>query len=227
MLSKESPAKTSLTRISKSTDGHIPSDLRKVPAVVKSEPLDEDEGLHYLPSPRMEKSKKKSMIRNPTPIEISSDESEAPTPRAKLAKSDNTFISDKLKKMYVQCTLYPVFFFLILEVSAPSTPRGKNKGKSAMHLSSPAVISGGESDTPVQKAKPAKGDDPFSSSEDKKLYVIFVFARFPSFPTAAQLLFFFVLLFVSARLLLALALTGTSTLCLFEPLFLPFFQCFS
>ena len=169
MLSTESPAKTSLVRISKSTKGCTPRTLDSSQApVVKSEPLDEDEVLQNLNSSSMKKGKQNPAIRFSSPVVISSDESEAPTPKAKLVKSD-IVSSDKLKKMYVLFVLSIAFCYLISEVSAPSTPSAKGKGKSAKRLSSPLVISSGESDAPVHKAKPVKGDNPFSSNKHKNL----------------------------------------------------------
>lgn len=59
--------------------------------------------------------------------------------------------------------------FLMSEFSAPSTPRTKGKGKSAVQLSSPVAISNAESDTPGRSDKPAKGDNS-SSGNQKTMY---------------------------------------------------------
>jgi hypothetical protein len=97
-LSKQSPSKTTLTRISKSTGGRIPHSPDSSQAlVVKSEHLDEDEDrLQYLPTPIMKKGKGNLGTRISSPVVISSDESNAPTPKAKakakLAKSDSPIV---------------------------------------------------------------------------------------------------------------------------------------
>ena len=109
-LSKRSPNKTSLVKISKSTGGddlRLPDPSQAPRATIKPEPLDEDENTRRLRSAGMKKSKEKPVVRNTSPIVISSDESDAPTPRAG-AKSA-TFISDNRKKRYVRYSIYFCF----------------------------------------------------------------------------------------------------------------------
>ena len=171
-LSKQSPTKTSLVKISKTASGRAPRPPGSNQApTVKSEPLNEDEGLRHLHSPGMKKSKK---VRNSSPIVVSSDESNAPTPRARakpaatVVKIDNAF-SDKLKKRYVRYSgiLSISFSFLMLELSAPSTPRTKIGGKASSHV----ILSSDESDPSTPRAKIAKNDNAFSSDRLKKGYV--------------------------------------------------------
>ena len=111
MFSKQSPTKSSLVKISKSTVEHIHDspNSNQFP-VIKSEPHDEDEALHYLHSPSVKKGKERPAMRISSPIVISSDESDAPTPKPKVAKIDNSFSPDKLKKRYVWCPLSPFPF---------------------------------------------------------------------------------------------------------------------
>jgi hypothetical protein len=110
MLSKQSPAKTSLTKVSKSGrvphPSHLP-DPSQAP-VVKSEPFDE---AAVLRGPGMKKGKDRPEMRFSSPIVISSDESNAPTPKAKHAEGSNTFTSKKAKNSYVQFSLYLIFSF--------------------------------------------------------------------------------------------------------------------
>jgi hypothetical protein len=108
MFSKQSPAKSSLVKISKSTVEHIHDSPNSSQfPVIKSEPRDEDEALRYLHSPSVKKGKER---RISSPIVISSDESDVSTPKPKVAKIDNSFSSDKLKKRYVRCPLSPFPF---------------------------------------------------------------------------------------------------------------------
>lgn len=139
MLSKQTPAKTSLTKISKS----LP-DPSQVPVVVKSEPLDESSSLRGpgVRGPGMKKGKNKPDMRFSSPIVVSSDESDAPTPKAKTAESSNNFAFENLKKSYVQRQFFFFFPFIShIGCSAPSTPRAKGKGKLPLQLSSPVVLS--------------------------------------------------------------------------------------
>ena len=112
MLSKQTPAKTSLTKISKS----LP-DPSQVPVVVKSEPLDESSSLRGpgVRGPGMKKGKNKPDMRFSSPIVVSSDESDAPTPKAKTAESSNNFAFENLKKAYVQRQFF--FFSLSFLIS--------------------------------------------------------------------------------------------------------------
>ena len=105
---------------------------------------------------------------------VSSEESESPTPRAKIAK-----------KTYVWHSLCSLLFSWMLR--APSTPRAKGKGK-AVRLLSPMVVS--ESDALTRSAKSAKGND--SSDERKKMYGWFslYFVRFRFVFKAAHFFFF-------------------------------------
>ena len=107
---------------------------------------------------------------------VSSEESESPTPRAKIAK-----------KTYVWHSLCSLLFSWMLR--APSTPRAKGKGK-AVRLLSPMVVS--ESDALTRSAKSAKGND--SSDERKKMYGWFslYFVRFRFVFKAAHFFFFLV-----------------------------------
>ena len=109
-LSKHSPTKTSLIKISKSTGGHVhcPPDSESNQALtIKPEPLDEDEDLHRLHSSSAKKSKEKPVIQDMSPIVISSNESNAPTPQA--SAKPVAFISDNLKKMFMQYSIYLCF----------------------------------------------------------------------------------------------------------------------
>ena len=101
MLSKQTPAKTSLTKVSKS----VLPEPSQVPVVVKSEPIDDESAGLRGPGVRgsgMKKGKNKPDMRFSSPIVISSEESDAPTPKAKAAESSNSFASENFKKSYVQ-----------------------------------------------------------------------------------------------------------------------------
>ena len=88
-----SSAKSSLTRISKS--GHVPpSPNSSQVAIVKSEALQVDDD-KVLQSPSVKKGKEKPTMRFSSPIVISSDENDVPTPKAKIAEKSN------VKKAYV------------------------------------------------------------------------------------------------------------------------------
>ena len=171
MISKQSPTKTSLVKISKSTGGRVPHSPDSDQArLVKTEPLDEVESLHRL------RSSKKPLILDPNPIVISSDEGDthAPQARPKVEKIIKAFSTDKFKR---KCELLFISLsFLISELSAPSTPRTKDSGKASSLVTAPSD----ESDAPTPRAKAAKIDDGFSSNKSEKMYVIFIVFPFLS-----------------------------------------------
>ena len=111
MLRNKSPAKTSLIKISKSGQTSRLPESSQAP-VVKSEPLDDDEILPYVRSPGMKKDKEKLAMRFSSPIVISSEESDALTPKAKPVKTYNTFSPEKVKKSYVLCNSIPLPFLI-------------------------------------------------------------------------------------------------------------------
>lgn len=68
------------------------------------------------------------------------------------------------------CGIILVFislFFLMSELSAPSTPRTKDSGKASI----PVIVSSDKSDAPTPRAKVAKIDNVSSSDKSKKMYV--------------------------------------------------------
>ena len=160
-LSKHSPTKTSLVKISKSTGGHVPCppDLESNQApTIKPEPLDEDEDLHCLCSSSAKKSKEKPVIWDMSPIVISSDESNAPTTWASAKSVDNLKICT--------CDILSIsVFFLMPELSA--TLHTKKGGKA----SSPVILSSNESKPPTPRDKVVKIDNAFYSDMLKKTYM--------------------------------------------------------
>ena len=120
------------------------------------------EDLHHLHSSSAKKSKEKPVIQDMSPIVISSNESNAPTPQASVKPA--AFISDNHKKC--TCDILSIsVFFLMPELSA--TPCLKKGGKA----SSPAIISSDEKESPTPRAKVVKIDNTFSSDMLKKTYV--------------------------------------------------------